>query len=129
MTLTLKLSETPDGQSGQALLRLPLDKMQDAGLNAGDTVAVHINQQTHARVMPDDPIHQTARCAANLATNAGGSIGEIATISRVSLPPLKDVILQLPDNTYCKPDDLREALFDIPLTQGDRLTLGFQGQA
>ncbi|MEM8537579.1 MAG: AAA family ATPase [Pseudomonadota bacterium] len=127
MTLRFPMQAAESGSAGRALLRVPTDQMAAMGLVAGDTVAITGARTTHARAIPS-PKTQTGLVApATLLANIGADPGVDVTIAPADLPLLNMALLKLETESGAAPTDLSDALFDLPLTEGDALTLSLPG--
>ena len=121
--LTFSLALADDMESGRARIRLPMDRMADIGLRAGDTVAITGERTTHARVIPGPRGASCAWVSPELMSNTGGKPDAAASLTPVALSPLATAVLQVEDGMLADPRELAEALHDIPLTLSDRLTV------
>lgn len=122
-TMRLPLKEAQSGPQGRALVRIPMDKMIALGLTAGDTIAIGAKRQTHARVMPAPRGTQTIEASGALAGNIGAQWGDPAEVVPAALPALRSVVLKATGTTIGTPADIAEALYDLPLTEGDEIEL------
>ncbi|WP_370400184.1 AAA family ATPase [Sulfitobacter sp. JB4-11] len=120
-TLTLPLAQSP--QSARALVKIPIDRMAEVGLTAGDCITLQAGRTTHARVMPAPRGGTGLEISSELARNAGGEFGTNAQVRRAALLPLNSVLVRITGAEVTNPEDLAEALHDLPLTQGDRLSI------
>lgn len=123
MTLRLPVQKTVNAEAGRSLVRLPLDHLADLGLSAGDTVAITAARTTHARVIPAPQGRTTMEVSPAVANNCGAGWGEPADVVAAPLPRLKTALVKLGDGAAARVADLSESLFDLPLTEGDRLHL------
>lgn len=122
-TMRLALKQAQSGPQGRALVRVPMDKMREMGLEAGDTIAISAKRMTHARVMPAPRGKDQIEASDALRANIGVHWGETAEVALAALPALHSVILKATGATLGSPRDIREALYDLPLTQGDVIEL------
>lgn len=121
--LRLPMKPTPDADHGRALVRIPADRMHEAGLSAGDAVVVRIDAETHGRAIPGPAGANAIELDPMLADRIGGAWGDMVEFTRVELRPLTSVIVRVDGEDIPSPADLSEALFDLPLREGDRLVL------
>lgn len=119
----LSLRQAEGGQQERALVRLPFDTMTDLGLQAGDTITIKAARETHARVMPAPRGSGEIEVSETLAGNIGAAWNDTAEVTRADLHPLRSVILKAKGRHIGKVDDIAEALFDLPLTEGDTIKL------
>lgn len=109
---------------GRSLARLSLETMRRLKVDAGDIVALEGGRQTHARVVPASGVDaQTIELSATSTVNIGAACGSSIKVEAVTLSPLASVVLRATQTKNTVPDDLNEALFDLPLTKGDRITI------
>lgn len=108
---------------GHAVLRMPFDKMRSLKAQAGDTVAVTGTRTTHARIMPIQGGVEHVQASDELVRNAGGQWGAQVHITPAQLAPLTTVLAELKDDNPCIAQDLTETLYDLPLTEGDTITV------
>ena len=119
----LCLKQAQSGPQGRALVRMPIDKMTEMGLRAGDTIAIRGARQSHARVMPAARGGEEVEASGALAQNIGAKWGDSTEVVPAALPPLRSVIIKATGATIGAPSDIEEALFDLPLTEGDVIEL------
>ncbi len=105
---------------GRGLMRVPLDRMADLGLQSGDVVCFIGQRQTHARVMPAARGGTQVELGAELLQNLGGTWGDLAQITPVELPKLRSVLLKS-DGGHLTIEQLSDCLYDLALTVGDRI--------
>lgn len=122
-TLRLPLREAKSGPQGRALVRMPMDKMNEIGLQAGDTVAISAARQTHARVMPAPRGGDEIEANGALALNIGADWGDTADVALATLPALRSVVVKASGEPIGTTGDIAEALYDLPLTEGDVIDL------
>lgn len=118
-TLRLALERAQTGPQGRALVRIPVDKMAQLQVIAGDTISICATRKTHARVMPAPRGSDTVEASGALAQNIGADWGDLADVASAALPTLRSVSLKTSGTAPNSPADLAEALFDLPLTEGD----------
>lgn len=121
--IQLPLAPASAAQHGRAVVRVPMDKMAELALQAGDTVAITGARTTHARVMPAPRGGATLETTAELAQNAGGDWGGEAEVSAAALPALNSVIVKALGDEIGTAEDLSETLYDLPLTVGDQISV------
>lgn len=119
----LTLEVTPTEHPGRALVRMPMDRMSQLGLHPGDCVALHVGRTTHARVMPSAQGDVGVETSAETAQNMRGSFGSAATAQFANLQVLHSALIKVQGSNDVRSDDLAEALFDLPLTEGDVLSV------
>ncbi len=119
LPLVLLAGENP----GRGLVRLPFGLMTSLGLRPGDTVEITGRTRTYARVIPARTGEIEIGTDAQLITNVGASAGDVAEIRPAPLSALNSAIVRIDSGVAFAPDDLREALFDLPMTVGDRLVV------
>ena len=122
-TMRLSLRQSQTGPQGRALVRIPLDKMVELGLEAGDTIAISAQRQTHARVMPAPRGGLEIEANDALAGNIGAKWGDAAEVALADIPALRSVVIKATGANIGAPSDIAEALYDLPLTQGDVVDL------
>lgn len=122
-TLALPVSPGPASDVGRGIVRLAADAMSRLGLSPGDTVSVEGTRRTHARALPGCDAEGRLCMDAAVATNAGARWGETVRLAPAALPVLARVALRT-DGGPTDPACLGDALGDVSLTEGDRLTLG-----
>ena len=98
------------------LLRLPVEVLAGLGLSPGDVVALTGARTSHARVLPSPRGSGRAEASAELLVNLGLVSGQTVGIRPAALPALRSVILRAKTRI-----DLRESLYDQPLTLGDQI--------
>ena len=123
MKATLSVHPSPQAQQSSALLRMPLDEMHRLELFAGDIVALTAGRQTHVRVVPTSNCADGIVATTTIANNAGAVQGDTVGITPATLPVLPSVLVRLTDPLICTTADLAETLYDLPLTEGDSLTV------
>ena len=123
MKATLSVHPSPQAQQSSALLRMPLDEMHRLELFAGDIVALTAGRQTHVRVVPTSNCADGIVATTTIANNAGAVQGDTVGITPATLPVLTSVLVRLKDPLICTTADLAETLYDLPLTEGDSLTV------
>ena len=121
----VKLTLQPGKSSplGRALVRVPVDRMEALGLQAGDVVAICAARKTHARVMPAPRGGSQVEASADVAQNTGSPWGAEASLARAELPRLNTVMLKSRGPQASSPDHLSDSLYDLPLTLGDLIAL------
>lgn len=119
--LTLEVMRTQ--QRGRALVRMPMDRMSEVGLEPGDCVALHVGRTTHARVMPSPHGGTGIETSPEMTRNMDSDFGDTAQISPADLKTLHSALIRITGNNDARPEDLAEALYDLPLTEGDQLSV------
>ena len=119
LNIPLKLGEG----SGRALAKIPFDLMGALGVHPGDCVSVTAAKTSHARVMPAQRGGQHMEVSADLFANLNLCEGQEVAVAAAALRPAQTVLLQLDVPGDASAQDLAEALDDLPLTVGDRLSL------
>ena len=119
MTFSTKIAK----QDGRNLVRIPLDKMKTLGVVAGDTVAIAAERLTHARVMPAATHSDDVSITEELLSNVKGTWETTVEVHPAHLHPLNTAVIKIDGTAQCSVQDLSEALFDLPLTQGDVLSV------
>ncbi len=117
--ITLSLEGSDDLIAGRACIRVPMDQMSKIGLRAGDTAAVTIGRTTHARVVPAPRGGNAAKVSNDILTNAEFAPGKAAKLQPAKLPNLTSVIFCVKGKVPPDTAVMSEALFDVPLTEGD----------
>lgn len=107
----------------RGLVRLSRASMAQLSLAPGDLVSVTGAKQTHGRVMPAAIEENVAQIDAALARNAGIDSGSKLRLESVQLPLLETVLLSVNSMEAIHHSDLRDALFDMALSQGDKLPI------
>ena len=123
LTLTARL----DPEENRGLMRLSRDTLARNGLLPGDPVRIGGARATHGRAVPGPVADAEVALDAFLARNSGAVEGAPVTLARVDLAPLRSVALRLDAMMRVEPDDLRDGLFDMALTEGDRLRVTLPG--
>lgn len=124
MTATnLALALTRTQQRGRALVRMPMNRMSEIGLEPGDCIALRVSRTTHARVMPSPHGGTGIEASPELAHNMGGDFGNTAQINPTELKVLHSALIRITGTNAARPEDLAEALYDLPLTEGDHLSI------
>lgn len=119
----LTLTVTQSLQRAQAMVRMPLDRMSELGLHPGDCVALHAGRTTHARVMPSRQGGTGIETSFEMAQNLKCAFGTTAQAQRADLKVLKSALIKIVSPGNARPQDLAEALYDLPLTEGDQLSV------
>lgn len=127
--MDVELKPAPESDRGRALARVPSDVMEALGIVPGDAVSLRHTAETHCRAVRAPAIADGVEVDPAVAERIGAKWGDRARLERKSLAPLTSAIVTLEgDTAEPEPSDLSEALFDFPLTIGDRidvsLTLG-----
>ena len=117
----MKLSVTTIDESARGLVRLALGDMAQAGLTPGQTVVITGRRQCYGRAAPGHLDSGQITLDTVTASNSGTDIGQEITISSARLPQLSELHLKL--EATASPPDLLEALFDMALADGDRLSV------
>ncbi len=116
----------------RGLVRLAPGQMGALGLAPGETVAISGRRRTHARAIPGPVPEGEIHADESLSLNTGVQDGEEVALAPVGLGPLDSLRLRLPEGAAAgpenvRPEDLRDTLFDMPLTRGDRFRLTLPG--
>ncbi|WP_299881903.1 AAA family ATPase [uncultured Sulfitobacter sp.] len=119
--LTLEVTQT--AHQGRALVRMPMDRMSELGLRPGDCVALHVGRTTHARVTPSASGNSGIEASVEITQNMRGDFGSPAQARPADLRDLRSALIRVNGNVDVRPHDLAEALFDLPLTEGDTLSI------
>jgi transitional endoplasmic reticulum ATPase len=125
MSCTFRLVARPESDRG--LVRLNPEQMVALGLGAGDSVALDGTRRTHGRVLPADVPAEEAHADAMLAANTGVAPKADIALAPARLGQLGEVALRVDRATGTETGDLRDLLFDMALTEGDRLSLPRRG--
>ena len=107
----------------RGLVKMSRRTLAELGLQPGDTVSVGAGGPTHGRAMPaaiEDGLAQIDPC---LARNAGHDDAAGLEICPIGLAPLDAVVLRLEGEARASHDQLRDMLFDMPLSTGDQIPL------
>ncbi|WP_043769190.1 AAA family ATPase [Roseivivax isoporae] len=120
------MTTTIGERGGRGLVRLARSRLALFGLAPGETVRVSAAaggaRATHGRVVPAALPEDVAELDPILAGNAGLGTGDTVAIAPASLPPLQTLALRIDGGTAAHAD-IKDALFDMALTLGDRITL------
>lgn len=117
--LPLVLSICPDNTRG--IVRMAAKDMDRRGLSAGATVRIEAQRTGYARVAPGAVPLGTIEADRMTAANCGLPEGGKALVQPESLGPLDHVLLRVETKVAATPADLQDALFDMAVSQGDRL--------
>lgn len=124
----VELKSAPKADTGRALARVPADIMAKLGLSPGDAVAIKAKSKTHCRVIRGVRGASAVEVDERVAQSIGAEPGETARLARADLPALTSVLITIGENAGAtRPADLAEALFDLPLTRGDQLSVPVPG--
>jgi len=123
MTLTLPLAPDASLADSRAIVRIPRDSMQHLGLTAGDVVAIIAERTTHARAVPGPAAGKAIAAPQMLLDRIAAKPKEDVEVAAAPLPPLRTALLQLPTGVMAASGDLADALFDLPLTEGETIHL------
>lgn len=115
---------TPVLRAGEArgIVQMSPADMAAAGLSAGATVRLTAGRAGFARVIPGAMGAGTIALDGATAVNCGLVTGEGVTVEVVELGPLDQVLLRV-DGAAARPADLHDALFDMALGQGDKVSV------
>jgi len=114
--IRLPLAAAKSGSVRSGIVRLGLDHLASLGLSPGDVVALTAARTTHARVLPAPRGLGAVEVAADMLTNLGAELGDMVDLEPAALPILRSALLRCDRVT-----DLRESLYDQPLTLGDHV--------
>ncbi|MEO0915902.1 MAG: AAA family ATPase [Pseudomonadota bacterium] len=113
---------SPSADNGRALIKLPSDVMDKLDLVPGDAVRVGVTGETHCRAVRTEG--KDVELDRATATRIGAKTGGTVSISQAQLSPLTSAIVAVEaEGGRVRSEDLKEALFDLPLTPGDCLDL------
>lgn len=112
-----------DQTEARALVHMARADMAAQGFGPGQTARLTGARATYVRLRPSPRPAGQIGLDAVTAENAGLTEGATAQIAPAPLPALDHVLLRLDKGREAAPEDLREALFDMSLTEGDRLDL------
>lgn len=108
--------------AARGIARMAPQDMAEAGLSAGATVRLHAGRAAYARVVPAAIGSGTIAVDPATAQNCAAAEGERVTVETVALAPLDRLLLRV-EGAAARPADLLDALFDMALGQGDRLSV------
>jgi transitional endoplasmic reticulum ATPase len=112
-----------EGQS-RGLVRIARPDLDVLGLLSGDTARLEGPRGgTHVRVAAGQADAGTLLVDRLVAANAGLERGDAATLSAVPLPQVQTLHIRVDSGPTATPGDLADALYDMALTEGDRLAL------
>ena len=118
----------PAADRGRALVRLPSAIMAQLAVVPGDAICVRAATATHCRAVRARSDDAEVELDESIAARIGAAKGGQVTLSRAALAPLKSVILTVDTAAgHVRSADLKEALFDLPLTAGDVVPLALPG--
>lgn len=121
--ISLPIREAPAAHRGRALARLPMEIIREMGLDPGDPISIEGTARTHCRVVPGPSDAAAVEVDARVAERVGLAWGASARLGPAPLPLLDAVIVDVQAPVPPKPEHIAEALYDLPLTEGDRLAL------
>ena len=128
MTRTATLTISPGGAGARGLVRMARGDLVALALRSGDTVRLRAGRTAHGRAVAADLPAGTATVDGALARMLDLEAPAPVEVAPVELPPLATVLLSLGDGgPAADPRDLADALFDMALTEGDRLVLALPG--
>lgn len=119
----LPIREAPAADRGRALARLPEDTMRKIGVDPGDPILIEGTTGTHCRAVPGPSDVAWVEIDAHVAKRIGLDWGAEARLIPAPLPVLSAVIVEVTGVQTARLEDLAEALYDLPLTEGDSLTV------
>ncbi|MDX8351421.1 AAA family ATPase [Cognatiyoonia sp. IB215182] len=102
---------------------MPMDRMRVLNVQPGDIVAVKGMRTTHVRARPLPAGNDWLEAGAELPRNIGCDWGDEVECLPAQLPVLQTVVVKIRNDVGCTSADLAECLYDLPLTEGDRLTV------
>ncbi len=115
------------GERSRGLVRMARADLEALALRSGDTVRIDGARSTHARVVAGQGPEGTVVMEPLVAENAGLGPDGAAQVTPARLPRLDSVLLRIETGHAPAPADLSDALFDMTLTQGDRIRLVLPG--
>jgi transitional endoplasmic reticulum ATPase len=130
LQLTVRGAEKRD--AGRGIARLPEGARRDLGVLSGDTLVIEGTRTTVAKMWParGDTPAGSILVDGDTRTNAGVSIGDTVTVSRVDVDDADRVTLRAPgelDGADIAGDVLEEAarreLLDRPVHEGERVRI------
>ena len=117
--MTLSVTKVNDGARG--LVRLAVEDMERIGLTPGQTVVLTGRRHCYGRAAPGHLNSGEIELDTVTVKNAGTDVGRQVTIAPAELRHLS--ALHIRTEAAASPPDLHEALFDMALAEGDRLTV------
>lgn len=123
MKIAMTLHKGQAGQQPRTALRMPLARMHALNVQPGDIVAVKGMRTTHIRAMPSPGESDRLDANAELLANTGCKWGDDVEVQSADLPALQTLVVKLQDNIVCDSADIAESLYDLPLTEGDVLSI------
>lgn len=116
--------------AGRGVARLTEDARQQLGVLSGDTVLIHGNRTTVAKVWPGGPDLDpgTVRIDADTRSNAGVSIGDSITVEQQSVPDAESVTIAPPKTLSAADAEvvskaITRDLQDRPVSNGQRIRI------
>lgn len=117
MSNALRVTLEKDGARG--LVRLSRRMLQKLSLRPGDLVAVDGKRRAYGRAVPGYVAADTVQLDAALARNAKVSDADKVTLAEAGLAPLNTLVVKVDGPTPIAHADIKDALFDMAIGQGD----------
>jgi transitional endoplasmic reticulum ATPase len=111
----------------RGLVRMARADLEALGLRSGDTARLEGARATHVRVVAGQAPEGTVVLDAVVAENAGLAEGAKARIAAAPLPALDSLLVRWEAGRPADPADLADALYDMTVTEGDRIALALPG--
>ncbi len=127
MTQRLSFRVTLSEGRSRGLVRMARTDLDTLGLRSGDTARLEAGRRTHVRVVAGRTPAGCLVLDPTVAENAGAGDGAEVRVFPAPLPQLRGLLLRVDDGHPPSPADLSEALYDMSLTEGDRLALIMPG--
>lgn len=108
----------------RGLVRLARQTLRQLDLTPGDTVEVKAAARTFGRVIPADIDPQAAETDPWVARNAGAEMGDTVELAFKELPRFDSLVLKSSGAHAPHNDHLKDGLFDMALSIGDRVPFG-----
>ncbi|MEM6939780.1 MAG: AAA family ATPase [Pseudomonadota bacterium] len=121
MTQSLRVQINAEG--GRGIVRLSRRLLAELSLTPGDLVSIEGGRRTYGRAVPGRLADGCAQLDAALAQNARVPDESTVTLVRTELPRLQSVVLRFADSGAKPPLELKDALFDVALAEGDLVPL------
>jgi transitional endoplasmic reticulum ATPase len=115
-----------EGRS-RGLVRVSRADLDALGLRSGDAARIEGGRITHVRVVAGSAEPGTLLVDRMVAENAGVAGGGEARVAAVQLPPLEGLLLRVEAGHAPAPADMADALYDMTVTEGDRIVLVLPG--
>ncbi|MEM9707971.1 MAG: AAA family ATPase [Pseudomonadota bacterium] len=126
MNEPLKVTLEDDGARG--LVRLSRRGLKSLGLSPGDVVAVEGPRRSYGRVVPGLVAAGKVDLDAAIAQNVKAAAEDNVTLTAADLQAAETLVMRVSGPRPTDADAVRDAVFEMALTQGDRIPFGREGQ-